>query len=117
MDYPIKIKTSRAFIQELYSAEEGRYDDALNARKRNDVEAIKNNDYDVVACDFILRWKTQIEVRDDRELRELYYACASGMIGLYGYTREANRILNKIRSRVKEIDPGLVDLFPYQTGL
>lgn len=117
MTYPIKIKVRPDFLDELYQCEAGRYEDAQDARRRGDQEAIEASGYQVVACDFLDRWKTQVEVRDDAELRELYYACASGTIGVCGYTRAANSVLDKIRDRVREIDPELVQMFPYQNGL
>jgi len=115
--YPIKIKVSKKFLEELYYCEYGRYEDAQSARNAKDQEEIEVNHYEVVACDFLGRWKTQIEIRDDMELAELYYACASGTIGVVGYARQANRILNQIRDRVLIIDPNLVEVFPYQDGL
>lgn len=114
--YPIKIKVRPEFLEELYQSEYGRYEDAQNARRRGDQENIEANNYQVVACDFLDRWKTQIEVRNDAELHELYYACASGTIGVNGYTRAANAVLNRIRDKVREIDPNLVEMFPYQNG-
>lgn len=116
MVYPIKIKVRKEFLENLYHSEYGRYEDALDARKRGDQENIKVNNYQTVACDFLDRWRTQIEVKTDDELRELYYACASGTIGVNGYAREANRVLNKIRNRVRVFDPELVERWPRQDG-
>ncbi|MEG0868987.1 MAG: hypothetical protein RSG77_18310 [Hafnia sp.] len=112
--YPIKIKASARFIQELYGCEYGRYEDALAAREANDVELIDANDYAVVFCDFGDRWKTMIECRNDQELCELYYACASGTIGVVGFNRSANKVLDQIRDRVLVIDPKLVVDWPRQ---
>jgi hypothetical protein len=112
--YPMKIKASKEFIEELVNCEMGRYEDAEYAREINDIEEIKECNYDCVFIDFSGRWKTQIEVKNDSELRELYYVCASGTIGLYGYTKQANKILNKIRKDVQKIDPDLVKLWPKQ---
>jgi len=108
--YPLKIKSSADFINELAGCETGRYEDACIARDENDVESIKDNDYDCVLCDFITRHKTLIEVRNDTELCELYYALASGTIGiLRGSTAKLMR--DKIRDKVKEIDPALVGMY------
>jgi len=114
--YPLKIKAPKYFIEELKSAEYGRYEDACCAREKNDVELIEANNYDCVLVDFIDRWKTQIEVRNDQELCELYYALASGLIGLYGYSKKANQILDTIRPNVENIDPELVKFWPFQQG-
>lgn len=116
MTYPIKIRVGAEFLEELYQCEYGRYEDAQDARRRGNQKAIETNDYQVVACDFLDRWKTVIEVRNDAELRELYYACASGTIGVRGYTRQANRVLSKIRNRVRALDPKLVENWPRQDG-
>lgn len=117
MSYPLKLKASRQFIEELASAENGRYEDAMVAREKGDTEEIEACDYDCVLGDFIDRHKTVIEVRNDRELCELYYALASGLIGVHGYARAANNMLDKIRDRVREIDPDLVRVWPLQLGM
>lgn len=116
MTYPIKLKSSSNFIQEFYSCEYGRYEDAQNAREAGDQELIETNDYQVVACDFLERHKSVIEVRNDAELRELYYALASGTIGYRGRTAHANTLLDQIRERVQAIDPELVKQWPEQSG-
>lgn len=111
--YPIKIKSTSKFIEELYHCEYGRYEDACNARKANDVELIEMNDYQVVACDFLGRWKSQVELRNDDELCELYYALASGTIGLY-MCKTANTMLDVIRPYVLLVKPEIVERWPYQ---
>ena len=117
MDYPVKFKVTKVFLEELESAESGRYEDALRAREGDkETQGMMDDQYDLVLNDFINRWKTQIEVRNDKELRELYYSLASGLIGMYGYAKQANKILDKIRPRVQEIDPRLVRVWPRQTG-
>lgn len=126
MTYPIKVKASAAFIQELAACESGRHEDAEAAREkaasddpaiaadgRADIEA---NDYQLVLCDFIERHRTLIEVRSDAELCELWYALASGTIGVNGHARTANRILDELRGEVRMINPGLVREWPCQTG-
>jgi hypothetical protein len=116
MTYPIKLRAAPRFIEELYWCEHGRFEDAQAARAAGDQEAIEANDYQVVACDFLDRHKTLIEVRTDAELSELYYALASGTIGVCGHAAQANRLLNKIRDRTREIDPEIVALWPRQEG-
>lgn len=115
MNYPCLIEVDPEFLQELYQCEYGRYEDAMNAREADDEESINGNDYQVVACDFLNRHRTVIEIQNDAELRELYYACASGTIGSRGYAEEANRVLDKIRDTVRNIDPGLVGRWPNQS--
>ena len=117
MQYPLKLKSSKEFIEELISAEYGRYEDACQARKENDIFFIKMNSYEVVAVDFLDRHKTIIEVRNDAEIKELYFALASGLIGIRGRARHANKLLDKIRSHVETLDPELVSRFRYQNGL
>lgn len=117
MQYPIKIKVSKKFLEELEYAESGRHEDALRAREGDkEIQGMMDDDYDLVLNDFIGRFKSQIEVKTDRELVELYYALASGLIGHFGFTKQANKILDKIRPRVNEINPKLVKNWPYQTG-
>lgn len=117
MQYPAKFKASKAFIEELESCEMGRYEDAMLARENNDEEDIRLSSYECVLGDFIGRHKTMIEVRNDAELVELYYALASGLIGVRGRAAKANRILDMIRDDVQKINPEIVRMFPYQTGL
>lgn len=114
--YPVKTKVSSAFLTELNNCEFGRYEDAVNARSESDEELIRCNDYQTVFCDFGDRFKTVIECRNDAELCELYYACASGTIGVNGYTRQANKVLDNIREQVKKINPDIVKRLPYQDG-
>lgn len=117
IEYPIKIKVSKAFIDDLMSVEYGRYEDAETAREANDQDAIKTNDYGCVFCDFGGRHKTMIECRNNQELAELYYVCASGTIGLReGCNRgvTANRVLDEIRDMVASFDEALVRQWPRQ---
>lgn len=116
MSYPVKIKVTTAFLQELLMCESGRHQDAVYAREKNDQEDIKANAYECVFCDFGERWKTQIECRNDDELKELYYVCASGTIGVVGYAKTANRVLDQIRDQVRAIDPKLVTRWKTQDG-
>jgi len=114
--YPIKIKASPKFIEELFYCEYGRFEDARGARESGDEELVKLNNYELVFCDFGDRHKTLIEMRDDAELCEAYYAAASGTIGVRGFNVSANRFLDKIRDRVEKIDPDLVKRWPNQNG-
>lgn len=116
MSYPVKIKVTAAFLQELLMCESGRHQDALHARENDDQGDIKANDYACVFGDFGERWKTQIECRTDAELKELYYVCASGTIGVVGYSKTATRVLDQIRDQVRAIDPKLVSTWKHQDG-
>lgn len=116
MSYPVKIKVTAAFLQELMSCETGRQEDAEYARLIDDQESIKANDYACVFNDFSDRWKTQIECRNDAELKELYYVCASGTIGLRGFCKTANRVLDQIREQVRAVDPALTNRWKFQDG-
>lgn len=117
MEYPIKIRAHSSFIRELYDCEYGRYEDAQVAREANDQETIKANGYEVVACDFLLRRPTTIIIENDEELKALWYALASGTIGLYRPTcRFANKVLDKLREKAMQVDPGMVKLWPYNSG-
>ncbi|WP_019024066.1 MULTISPECIES: hypothetical protein [unclassified Thioalkalivibrio] len=119
MRYPLKIKASRVFIEELYEAEYGAFED-----KQNDIErAQRTGDWQgpfgdgfamPSVCEFLGRWKTQIEVRNVLELEELYFALASGTIGVRGYAGQANRILDQIRPEVRARFPDLVKSWPRQ---
>ena len=116
-DYPIKLNSSSAFIQELEGCEYGRYEDACSKRESSDPEDRKEakEDYGVVVVDFLSRHKTVIEVRNDDEIVELYYALGSGTIGLYR-CKAANTIMDMIRDRVRAIDPEVVRVWPFQNG-
>ncbi|UOL48735.1 hypothetical protein [Pseudomonas phage Astolliot] len=114
--FPIKVKVTKAFLEELLQCESGREEDAEYARIINDQEMIKANDYACVFGDFGRRWKTQIECKNIEELKELYYVCASGTIGLRGYTKTANKVLDQIRETIKIFDPALVKRWPTQDG-
>mgnify|MGYP003114373812 FL=1 len=103
--YPIKLKASADFIMHLYECEYGRYED----RESGDIEQ------ELVYCDFGDRWKTQIEIRDDAELDECWYALASGTIGCMGFGRTANRMLNQLRPLAKQRIPETVALWPFQS--
>ena len=117
MQYPAKFKVTKKFLEELEYAESGRHEDALRAREGDkELQGMMGDEYNLVLGDFIGRWKTQIEVRNDKELRELYYALASGLIGHFGFTKQANKILDMIRDDVQQYDPQLVKNWPYQTG-
>jgi len=113
MDYPLKIKSNSKFIEELRGCEHGRYEDAIWARAHGEPGDVEAGDYECVVGDFIDRWKSQIEVRNEAELCELYYALASGTIGLY-YCPHANTLLNQIRPIVDSINPALVEQWPVQ---
>ena len=116
-NYPVKLKSTSAFIQELEGCEYGRYEDACRLRESDDPEDQKEakEDYGVVSVDFLGRYKSIIEVRTDEEIVELYYALASGTIGIFRCTA-ANNILDKIRDQVREIDPEVVRVWPFQDG-
>lgn len=116
MQYPVSFRVSRAFLSELYMCESGRHEDAQRAREEGDEESIRENNYELVACDFLDRYKTIIRIENDAELVELYYALASGTIGVMGYTRAANNLLDKIRDRVREVNPKMVEDWPFQNG-
>lgn len=119
INYPVRIKVSKDFLEDLLSAESGRYEDAVAAREAGDDELIDGNDYSCVFGDFGERHKTLIECRNNAELAELYYVCASGTIGLReGRNRgvTANRILDQIREMVASFDEKLVRLWPRQDG-
>lgn len=77
---------------------------------------IKARGYQLVAGDFLGRYKTLILIKNDDELVELYYVLASGLIGTRGYKKSANHLLDKIRDRVSEINPYVVKVWPYQDG-
>lgn len=113
IEYPVKIKVPAKFLEEFYHCEYGRYEDAMNARVRGTPEDIKENNYECVCCDFLGRYKTQIEVQSDEEICELYYGLASGTIGLYACPT-ANTVLNKIRPMVESINPDVVKQWPFQ---
>lgn len=113
IEYPIKLKTNAKFLEEFYHCEYGRYEDAMEARVRGTQEDIDANNYQCVCCDFLGRWKTQIEVRDDAELCELYYGLASGTIGLYACPH-ANTLLNIIHPFVEQVNPTVVAQWPRQ---
>ena len=99
--YPIKLKASAEFISELYECERGRQEDAEKG--------------ELVYCDFGERWKTQIEIRDDAELDECWYALASGTIGCMGFARTANRMLDQLRPLAKQRIPETVAMWPFQS--
>lgn len=113
--YPIKVKASAKFLDDLYHCEYGRYEDAVSAREDNDTEAIEAEGYGLVYCDFGKRFKTQIEIRNDAELSETWYALASGTIGLYN-ARTANRMLDELRPIASSVCPEMVNLWPFQDG-
>ena len=98
--YPIKLKASAEFISELYECERGRQEDAEKG--------------ELVYCDFGERWKTQIEIRDDAELDECWYALASGTIGVMGFARTANRMLDHLRPLAEPRIPLMVAQWPLQ---
>jgi hypothetical protein len=102
--YPIKLKASADFIMHLYCCETGRYED----RESGELEQ------EVVYCDFGDRWKTQIEIRNDAELDECWWALSSGTIGCVGFGRTANRILDQLRPLAKQRIPETVALSPRQ---
>lgn len=116
ISYPIKLKCSKQFLEELQFCESGRENDAQRARQENDTKAIEFNEYEVVFNDFSDRWKTIIEIRNDLELCETYYALASGTIGVNGFSRQANRLLDEIKDFVLMVNPQLVKQFPFQNG-
>jgi|TARA_R100000093_G_scaffold70552_2_gene43964 hypothetical protein len=122
MDYPIKIKTTYEFISELYECEFGLYEDTCNEREDGE-------NTEVVFCDFgyrhpsmsreldrrgknFSRKRATIEVQNDDELSALYYALASGTINQWSeFDLKIKRIKNKIRDKVREINPELVALW------
>jgi len=116
IDYPVKVKATPKFIEELNNCEFGRFEDAQLARENKDAELIEANNYETVLCDFGARFKTMLVARNDAELCEIYYACASGTIGVNGFTIGANKVLDAIREQVRLIDPTIVKRFPNQNG-
>lgn len=117
VEFPIKLKSTYEFVDELKWCEYGRYEDALATRESGDQEAVDADDYGLVLCDFIDRHKAMIEVRNKEELCELYWALCSGTIGEYRL-RAASNMANKIRPLVNELDPKLVEQWnaPWGTG-
>ena len=91
--YPINIKATPEFIEQLIECETGRQEDNPNQ---------------TTFCDFGDRHNDTIECRNDTELTELYLSCATSTIGVMGYAIEANRIIKRIRDAVMDIDPTLV---------
>lgn len=110
IQYPVKIKVTSKFLENLMGCEDGRHSDAEAAREDGD------DSYGVVFNDFGNRHKKMIECRNNAELLELYYVCASGTIGVVGFTRTANRVLDEIREMVRTLDPQMVKDWPYQNG-
>lgn len=113
--YPVKLAVIPSFRDELEQCEEGRYEDAFDARYRWDFDSIEGNEYEVVLNDFIGRYTTLIKIENDAEMVELYYALASGTIGIHRCT-SANNMLDKIREYVLLIAPMTVEKWPCQTG-
>jgi len=109
--YPIKLKSSRPFIDEFEACEYGHYEDQLALRSEGEEEAEKLTSVEI--CE---RHKTVIEIRNDDELAEIYFSLASGTIGLYKCAH-ANRLLDQIRDRARQIDPDLVKTWPCNNGL
>ena len=88
--FPIKFKVSNKFLEELKLCEWGRYKDALHARETTTPEEVVKNRYDCVFNDFSDRFKTQIEVRNWAELKELRWVLATGTIDCHMYEATKN---------------------------
>lgn len=127
--YPIKLKTNQPFIEELGMCEFGLYEDALNQRREDliqnqgisnpsteQIEAHREEHYGTVVVDFLDRHKSIIELRNDSELKGLWFALASGTIGLYRCTA-ANNMLDKFREQATIVDPELVRKWPFNNGM
>ena len=113
---PVKIKTSKTFINELLSAENGRYEDALAFRENKGLDEVKEKGYDLTVPDFVGEHKTQIVIRNERQATELYWACATGVIGVRGYHKQATRVMQTIKPIVEHVSPNLVKQYPYCDG-
>jgi len=84
----IKVKMSGDLIEEFQLCEEGAKDSPDH-----------NPPY---AYDILGRWKSQIEIRTEKELREIWWALCSGTFKVH-HTRAAANLGNKLKPHVKEV--------------
>lgn len=90
INFPLKFRSSKKFVDTLQDCEAGLYEDVLADR-----ESGIDNAQEPVVGDFIERHKTVIEVRDNEELVALKWALESGTTSVY-MDRAVFQMLNKI---------------------
>lgn len=99
---PLKIQINRTALEELSACEYGRYEDEGHP------------DYDHARPHletFIHRWRTQIEIRTQAELDEVFFSVCSGTFGMY-HPRIALRIADTLYPHTT---PALHAWYPPQT--
>ena len=105
----IKIRISPAALEEFQQSECGAWEDAGGP------------DTGHAYC-ILQRHAAQIEVRDDAEAAQVYYAACSGSFQIddpaYGqrYFRTACRIADKLRDAARRYDPDMVSTWAAPSG-
>lgn len=101
----IKIRVSKPALEEFKHSEYGSYEDA------------DCPDTGHVWC-ILDRHSGAIEIRDDDEAAEVYYALVTGTFALRdkGYLRTARRIADAVRDAARRADPELVQQYPQPDG-
>jgi len=79
-EFPIKIRMTARTVEELSSAEYGSYEDWLNDdRKPTDY----NGGRTCHTVEILERHKTVLEIRDETELKEVFWAVSTGLFSEY----------------------------------
>lgn len=108
--YPIKVKASKDFIETFMSCEEASYDDATNREYMGESANPDHHTFKVLQ-----RHKTVIEIRNEYELKDVYYRLGSGLIscddGDRCRIRQATRIQRELTEVAKAQCPDTVRLW------
>jgi hypothetical protein len=101
----IKVRVAKPALEEFKASEFGSYEDA------------DCPDTGHVWC-ILDRHSAAIEIRNNDEAAEVYYALVTGTFALRdkGYLRTARRIANAVRDAARRADPALVEQYPEPDG-
>jgi len=95
-EYPIKIKVASYLIDEFANCEQGRYEDHTHEPECPACDGACATE--PFAYDILQRWRTMIEVRNQAEAEEIYWAVSSGTFQLAedGHLQAAQRIADTL---------------------
>ncbi len=100
--YPIRLKVSSAAMEELQASECGSYESVTESIERG--EGDQGRPLESHVHTVTERFATILEIRNDAEAIDAYYAVCSGTFQLSHY-RIACRIADALRDVVTAVDP------------
>ena len=106
MNFPIKIRCTKAFLVELSESERGAYEDDQQIIEDGGSPARPPESHTFLIAQ---RHKTVLEIRSPEEAVDVYYAVSSGTVQIYekGFLNQCRRVANALSDIVDQHDPDL----------